>query len=168
MNGSLNNLKLDPRMLEALYGHSLVDNPHVVKQADTKKQRAKTEAFNYTGDNKKNITILVRGNGDPLPEEQISFLEKMLKACKLEASDVAMVNVQNKNIAMEDLVARLKPQQVLAFGTGSGSELFRMENVDGIKYLNAPSLDELMKESDSSRQLKARLWNELKSIFGLQ
>jgi hypothetical protein len=55
----------------------------------------------------------------------------------------------------------------LSFGTGTGTELFTMKNNQGTKYLNAPELSELMQETAASKQLKGKLWLELKAIFNL-
>jgi hypothetical protein len=42
-----------------------------------------------------------------------------------------------------------------------------MKNNRGTKYLNAPDLSELMQETATSKQLKGKLWTELKAMFNL-
>jgi hypothetical protein len=172
MGDSLNDLKLTPSTLAGLYRNMLVDL-HITPEAGGVKDESKTSrssrrpSLGFIGGNARNVTILVRKKTGSLTEPEMMFLEKMLKACKLEQSDVAIVTISSNNVPMEEIVDRLKPAQILAFGTGSGNEFFTMENINGVKYLNAPSLDELMKETDTSRQFKSKLWTELKAMFGI-
>jgi hypothetical protein len=65
------------------------------------------------------------------------------------------------------IIEETSPQYILSFGTGDGTELFTMGNNEGRKYLNAPSLEEMMYDTDASKQLKRKTWNELKLFFGI-
>lgn len=102
-----------------------------------------------------------------LTSAQEDFLAQILKACNLAAGQVAIVNTSQKGVVIEKLISELSPRYVLSFGTGTGTELFRMENSTGRKYLNAPALEEMMQNSEESKQLKRKTWVELKDIFDL-
>lgn len=166
MDGPLNNLQLGPAMLEALYRNSLVDlNTNVPSPIDVK-QTSRSIAF--LGNNARNVLVLVRNNAEEFfSGAEHTFFTKLLKACHLELNDVAVVNLAKENALMERITKQLNPAHIISFGTGAGNELFRMENVDGRKYLNAPRLSDLVEETEKSKQLKAKLWSELKMMFGL-
>lgn len=146
----LNNLKLNGEMLESLYGHSIIDV--------TSPDEAKT---------KKPLIFFRDASHTRLPDKQYRFLEQILKACKLNITDVDIINLADKKTDLEKIVNTSSPEYVLSFGTGTGTELFTMKNNQGTKYLNAPELSELMQETAASKQLKGKLWLELKAIFNL-
>jgi hypothetical protein len=136
----LNNLSLDNEMLVALYSHSLVD------------LKAKC------------VVVVTKSK---LTGNQHEFLMQILNACRLESADVTVINVSDKKTVLERVISETSPQYILSFGTGDGTELFTMGNNEGRKYLNAPALEELMHETDSSKLLKRKTWNELKLLFGI-
>jgi len=135
----LNNIALNDSMLVAFYGHSLI-------------------SFKGT-----RVMVVTKTK---LTSPQHELLMQILNACKLEPRQVAIVNTSNKT-SLEDLLKETSPQFILSFGTGDGTELFTMGNNEGRKYLNAPSLEEMMYDTDASKQLKRKTWNELKLFFGI-
>jgi hypothetical protein len=139
----LNKIRLNNNQLAALYGKSLVD----VNAPITKK-----------------VMVVVKSK---LNEAQHALLMQILGACKLDQTDVSIINTSDKKTVLEQEVKTSDPRYILSFGSGSGTELFSMGNLQGRKYLNAPSLDEMMLDNDSSKQLKRRTWNELKQLFGI-
>jgi hypothetical protein len=146
----LNNLKLNAQMLASLYGHSIVD---LTYHAEPKSKRP---------------LIFFRDSAHTrLPDKQFRFLEQILKACKLNISEVDLINTADKKVHLENIISNTSPEYVLSFGTGDGTELFTMKNNRGTRYLNAPDLSELMQETPASKQLKGKLWIELKAIFNL-
>ncbi len=136
----LNNLSLDSEMLVALYGHSLVD---------------------LKG---KSVLVVTKSK---LTGSQHEFLMQILNACRLDSADVTIINVSDKKTVLEQVIRETLPRYILSFGTGDGTELFTMGNNEGRKYLNAPALEEMMQETDSSKLLKRKTWNELKLLFGI-
>ena len=136
----LNNLSLDNEMMVALYGHSLVD----LKE--------------------KSVVVVTRSK---LKGNQHEFLMQILSACRLKPADVTVINISDKKTVLEKVIKETSPKYILSFGTGDGTELFTMGNNEGRKYLNAPALDEMMHETDSSKLLKRKTWNELKLLFGI-
>ena len=148
----LNNLKLNAEMLASLYGHSIVEagNPKPVEAKLTK------------------TLIFFKDSTRPtLPDKQYKFLEQILKACKLNMKEVDIVNLADKTIVLENVISSFSPDYILSFGAGTGTELFTMGNTKGTRYLNAPDLSELMQETATSKQMKGKLWSELKAMFNL-
>ena len=146
----LNNLKLNGEMLASLYGHAIIDLSGPVE--------AKS---------KKPLIFFRDATHARLPDKQYRFLEQILKACKLNITDVEIINLAHKKTDLEQIISNSAPEYVLSFGSGTGTELFTMKNNRGTKYLNAPELSELMQENAASKQMKGKLWIELKAIFNL-
>ena len=136
----LNNIILDDSMLVTFYEHSLL-------------------AF-------KGKKVVVVTKTKPTPP-QYELLLQILNACKLDPGQVSIINSSNTKTPLEKLIEEASPQYILSFGTGDGTELFTMGNNEGRKYLNAPSLEEMMYDTDASKQLKRKTWNELKLFFGI-
>jgi hypothetical protein len=138
--GGLNNIVLNDSMLVAFYGHSLISA------------------------NSTKVMVVTKSK---LTSPQHELLMQILNACKLEPHQVAIVNTSANKTSLEELLKENSPQFILSFGTGDGTELFTMGNNEGRKYLNAPSLEEMMYDTDASKQLKRKTWNELKLFFGI-
>lgn len=136
----LNNITLDDSMLVAFYEHSLV------------------------GIKEKKVVVVTKSNPTP-PQHEL--LQQILNACKLDPNQVAIINSADTKTPLEKIIEEASPQYILSFGTGDGTELFTMGNNEGRKYLNAPSLEEMMYDTDASKQLKRKTWNELKLFFGI-
>ena len=152
----LNNLKLNGEMMASLYGRSIVNLNDPVSPSVVAETR-----FNNT------IVFFRDGSHAKLPDKQFKFLEQILKACKINIADVDLINLAGKNVDLENIISNSSPEYVLSFGSGTGTELFTMKNNRGTRYLNAPDLSELMQETAASKQLKGKLWAELKAIFNL-
>jgi hypothetical protein len=148
----LNNLKLNAELLSMLYGRSIVEagNQKLPENKLTK------------------TVIFFKDSTRPaLADRQHKFLEQILKACKQDIREVDIINLADNTIVLENVISTLSPDYILSFGTGTGTELFTMGNTKGTQYLNAPDLSELMQETAASRQMKGKLWSELKAMFNL-
>ena len=147
----LNNLRLNDQMLVTLYGRSIIE----LKQQAEEPLSGK-------------ILVFFRDRiHSKLPDKQFKFLEQILRACKIDIQKVDLINLGNDKTDLESTISKTSPQYILSFGTGTGTELFSMKNNYGTKYLNAPDLSELMQETAPSRQMKGKLWTELKVMFNL-
>lgn len=152
----LNNLRLNGDMLASLYGRSIVN---VEDQGNPQMAAA---------DKSKKPLIFFRDSSHiKMPDKQYKFLEQILKACKLNMADVDIINLADKKNDLENIINSTSPEYILSFGSGTGTELFSMNNNRGTRYLNAPDLSELMPDTPASKQLKGKLWTELKAIFNL-
>lgn len=161
LNIELNNIALNAYMLEDLYGHSLVEMSVA--------EPAPATALKFLGNNEKNVTVLVSNAGYAfLSDTQLSFLTKMLAACKMNTGDVAIVNLAT-GPTLDNVMEQLKPEKIIAFGitVHNGAPLFTVDLFRNARLLQAPSLDDLANESDEARALKGKLWSGLKNIFGI-
>jgi hypothetical protein len=148
----LNNLKLNGEMLASLYSHSIID---ITSKKVIENKLSKTLIFFRDSSHAK------------LPDKQHKFLAQILNACKINILDVEIINLANKQANLENIINNTSPEYILSFGSGTGTELFAMKNNRGTRYLNAPDLSELMLETPASKQMKGKLWTELKAMFNL-
>ncbi|MBA4168280.1 MAG: hypothetical protein H0X41_12200 [Chitinophagaceae bacterium] len=161
MDTSLNNIVLTSTMLENLYGRSLVEIQ--IPRPDSK------PPVRFLGNNAKNVTVLVHNAHCAfLPEEQLSFLSKMLLACKLNTGDVAILNMAN-GATLPEITGQLQPEKLIAFGVNiePSVQLLTIGRYGSASLLHAPDLEELVTESDEAKLLKGRLWACLKHLFGM-
>src|SRR5271169_6344375 len=95
---SLNNIQLPGFLIEEWYSDKLIVLPAVTSPAGP----STTSPLKCLGNNRRHITILVNASGSPfLPDNQLTFLTKILEACRLTLADVAIVN----NAAAETKIA---------------------------------------------------------------
>lgn len=161
---SLNNIQLHPQQLANLYADVLIDAPAAV---------SKKESFKFFGKNKRNILLLVaKSNVAFLEEGELNFLSNVLAACKLSIADCAIVNLcaLDGSPTCQSLVSFFESRSVILFDvTPESIDLpfnfphFQLQQFSSSVYLSAPSLKEL----ESEKALKAKLWNCLKNLFGL-
>jgi hypothetical protein len=129
--------------------------------------------YKFLGDNRRATTILVHSPGTAyLPDDQLSFLSKMLLACQMTLADIAIVNAATQPVLIATLRQQLHPKAVLLFGLEPvqinlpiNFPIFRLQPYDDCTYLAAPPLHLLVGQSEESRLLKSKLWVCLKSLF---
>jgi hypothetical protein len=168
---SLDDIELPAMAISELYKKDvLVGAPGVViREPDI------PDPYRYLGNNKRKITILVDSPGTPfLPDEQLTFLTKMLEACKLNIGDVAIVNQAGMPVKVSTLKARLSPSILLFFGPGPADielplhfPMFKIQAYDHCTYLSAPPLEEIGRSTEEGKLLKSKLWVCLKALFQL-
>ena len=96
----LNSIKLSPGLIEDLYGDSLIyplfkENKIAEKiTPDTGENNTNDVRWASLGNNQKNILIVVKHPGIPfIADAELEFLVTILKACKLDLADVAIINI---------------------------------------------------------------------------
>lgn len=127
------------------------------------------------GKNARRFTILVHSPGSAfLPDDQLSFLTKILEACRMNIGDVAIVNTATAPVTISELKQQLRPENILLFGIEPTAirlpinfPAFRPQPYDHCTYLSAPTLNLLVQPSEESRLLKSKLWVCLKSLFNV-
>jgi hypothetical protein len=132
-------------------------------------------SYKFLGNNRRQITVLVQSPGVAfLPDDQLSFLTRMLEACKMNVGDVAIVNLANAAVTITALKQQLQPKVILLFGMEPVAiklpmnfPWFKIQTYDECIYLCAPSLEELVLPGDESKLLKSKLWMCLKTLFGI-
>jgi hypothetical protein len=160
---SLNSIQLKPQLLATLYHESLV------QEATTSVPEKKLHK--YLGNNAKQILILVSHASLPfLPDQELNFLTSILTACKLSLADIAIINLDKtddnqlqQTIASEGRIVLLFGIEPSGIGLPIHFPVFQVQQFNHTTYMHAPTLTEL----ETDRDLKSKLWNSLKNLFGL-
>ena len=179
---SLNNIELQDFMLAELYKDNLVAGSSSVPAASTTKSPVSpappppaSPGYKFLGNNRRNITILVQSPGKAfLPDEQLTFLTKILEACQMNIGDVAIVNHASVPVVVTDLRRQLQPSIILLFGLDPVAiklpiqfPVFKQQAYDQCTYVSAPALEELVQPTQEGKLLKSKLWVTLKTLFNV-
>jgi len=165
----LNQLKLSPHTLTALYKNLLVNINEPGPAAET---RGEKSSWKFLGENRRNILIVVNYPETMyIPDEQLAFLINLLSACKLNLGDVAVLNIHRYPAAnLVSILSFFKSKMVFLFGvepTALSSPIsfphFQVQEFSGTTYLFSPQLTEI----EQDKILKSKLWVCLKRIFNL-
>jgi hypothetical protein len=140
------------------------------------KSYEKKEDFKYIGNNEQNIIILIK-------EESVEYIQELtlkkinwiLTACKLELKDVAIFNLKEQEIKIDNLFNSMIPKVILIFGLGSNDihlplslNINEIKIYNGCKILSTESIEALFqKDFIQSSRKKKELWESLKKIFYL-
>lgn len=158
---SLKENPLPPQVLALMYKDALV--------IPTAMQVDKAVHIPSLGGNSKHCLIVVHTPGYAyLEDDVLQFLTKILEAINFTLNDVAIVNVASTAVGYQQSIETWQPQVALLFGHSPiefdmpvNFPEFKVQQVNGITFLHSPSLRECMDNKD----LKAQLWQCLKSIF---
>ena len=132
--------------------------------------------YKFLGNNRRNITLLVHSPGSGfMPDNQLTFLTKILEACRMTLADVAIVNNAAAPVTITALRQQLQPKIVLLFGVEPTAirmpinfPIFKQLSYDDCTYLSSPALDQLVPDTGDDRDsklLKSKLWVSLKTLF---
>lgn len=172
----INHINLPGSLVEEFYHSSLIlPDENLVNQQLTVSSENKSEKdqeWKSLGENKKNILIVTSySEVVHLPDLELDFLTGILSACKLSMADVAVVNINHyKNANYKELVTFFKSKIVLlfdvdpvSFGLPMNFPHYQIQPFAGNSFLYSPSLKEL----ESDKVLKSKLWVCLKRLFNL-
>ena len=174
----LNDIQLSEHLLAALYANSLVvTDPVQLKEnitATSEPKEIPAEKLQYLGKNNNRFAILVYYTDQlHLPDESFIFLSNVLKACQLNAADVAIVNLARQSITHDTLLQQLDPRIILDFTTADTmpglptATLLQPLKTDLYYYLQSPTLELLNQGGDSAKPQKKQLWEGLKQMLQL-
>ena len=163
----LNDIKLEPFILEDLYKKTLVGE-------DVKRDKLPTVSttLSFLGNNKKDIVIIVDSKEAlHLPDDELNFLLGILSACKLTMEDVAVLNIEkNQSITYQSIATFLKANTVLIFGIDCIQidlpiqfPNYQIQSYNNQVYLTSPPLSIIRNDKAE----KTKLWNCLKQIFSI-
>lgn len=149
-------------LIESLYRNSLImeqSTPKDIQHANTNIE-------------KRNILVIVHSSEITLHEKQSVFLQSILKACKIEASNVNIITTGSPQFGdYKQLNSIFGAEKCLLFGIApSAIQLpmnfpsFQIQSYQNQQYIWAPSLEEL--ENDKTQ--KITLWNSLQKIFQIK
>jgi DNA polymerase III psi subunit len=150
--------QLPDELIVALYKNVLIDPSSFGKKEQ--------EVHQYEP---KEILILVKSDSAVLNEKQTTFLSAILKALKLEMSNINLIcNGSNDFGPYQELTKHLIPNKIILFGISPAEislpmhfPLFQIQSFEKIKYLCAPTLEEI----ESEKSLKMTLWQTLQQLF---
>lgn len=129
----------------------------------------------FLGNNGKQITVMVKEDTVPyINDKHLQFLSNVLSACKLNLGDIALVNYINYPLGFDELRAKSNPKIVLVFDL-SPKELklpftipvYQVQDYAQCRFLFAPSLTKMEGDHPEAKAEKTKLWNSLKTLFGL-
>lgn len=152
---SLNDIKINNHLLTELYSGVLVE----------------TQTKTFLGDNNKNIAILVASE-EPVrtTNKDIVFLSSVLTACRLQLSDVVLIDQARQPVSYQQLSETFQSKVVILFGADPLSinlpiqfPYYQLQSFNQCTYLYAPALEEIEK----NKSLKTQLWASLKQLFNL-
>lgn len=168
-------MSLDKIQLPAFLYQPIFKNNLVIIQSKNPVESLKKEEskISFLGGNEKKIIFIGKDNQNKfLGDNQMKFLNDLLKACSLTMADIAFVNFcENNAFTYHDLNAQLSPKKVLIFGVNA-TELdlpftipfFQVQSFHDQIYLISPSLEEIQ----LNKELKKQLWNCFRKIFNIQ
>ena len=176
-------LKLPDFLLADLYKNSLVEIHSHTTDSRTNKDIASEPAetseasdqIKYLGENAKNVTVIVvQHDVDFLNENDLIFLTNILKACHLNLSDIAIVNVAKQPLTFQQLKDQLSCHYALLFGVDPSTiklpftvPAFQVQKFNECTIMQAPALSSLNQSTQDGKLLKTKLWMSLKQMFGI-
>lgn len=160
-------------LVAELYKNQLVLVPEKTTAPQPKTQSTSDKQW-FLGDNHKKIAILVHDDHHVfLAEGELEFLTKMLGACKLNLADVAIINMNNTPVSIEEIRNQLYSKHVLFFGINPeellpfGFPEYKAFTHDNCTYVWSKSLNLLNGNDDLAKQEKIKLWACLKAVFNV-
>jgi hypothetical protein len=176
----INNLSLTPEIIAALYPESLsVENgpdsgKRPVKPSIPDKKRV--AAYPYLGKNLRSICFLVfNPDQEFIPETQMTFISKILAACKCSQDDIAIINIAHHEVHLPELKNQLRPKMIFLWGVSPAQigisqqslpEL-SISEVDNILVVPVFNPERMSNDNPEGIELKQRLWTSLKKLFNL-
>ncbi len=180
-------IQLPDIVLAGLYKDSIVlAEKNIVPPEKTAKQITNTKIKDeerekplikkwFLGDNKKNITILLKdASAVYINDQWLGTLSKLLAACKLNIGDVAIVNHLQESKTFNDLKEPLQPQFVFLFDvTTHDIQLpftiphYQVQQYGGCTFMTAPIVTLTNDNTDPVKTEKRKLWEKLKLIFNV-
>lgn len=177
---SLQKVDIPRQFIASLYGENLVrlstnntqhqesplvqDNDDVAKESQIKQ----TDRIPFLGQYQQKIIWLVNNEGHAFADKaDMALLESILKACGLQLSDIALINLHGAQFNFEDIKTSFQPQRIIVLGSAFGFfpanlPLHAKTQFDDITVVTGASLQTMQ----SDKEAKGKLWNLLKPIFG--
>jgi hypothetical protein len=168
-----------------LYKSHLIEPIHVVnnqvlspalpKRKTQISEDNKTPALRYLGENKKGIIILVsEPTAVHIQDDELAFLTKILNACNLNTSDIAIINTHNNEVTFDQLSKEMKAENILLLGVEPASiqlpftvPNFQVQQFSNCTIVSSPALSVMLPNTPQSVALKRQLWTSLQKAFKL-
>ena len=159
--------------IAGLYNKSLIEDQGENSSKNKTWEHKPNTGYAFLGPNTARVCLLINLPGDKIvPEKQLSFLTRLLGACKLSMEDVVVLNHYLQPIKVKKLKQQLNPDRILLFGLSLSEiglpvnfPMFMPQTYDATTYLYAPSLTQLNQENEEGKLLKSKLWVCLRQVF---
>lgn len=172
----LNNLSLTDSLVQELYTRHLVltkDEVQGATRESTVSPETPPAPIQFLGKNNRRFVILVNEpQAVHITDSSFEFLGNILKACQLNAADVAIVNLGKQQFAADHLINSLEPEFIADFseteiGLPAQAALLVPYRSPNFQYLKAPSLEQLNQATDAVKPMKRQLWEALKQMLAI-
>ncbi len=159
------NIQLPIAVLSGLFSNCLVD----LKNPETPSTKPATTNTETLAAELVDTVVVSMAEGNELPSQQLDFLNNIMKACKLEQADYAIItNHQNGLPDYKATFSQFKQKQLILFGIDPSAiglpinfPHFQVQSFQQVRYLAAPKLDVI----EADKALKMQLWQCLKQLF---
>lgn len=158
-------IKLPVSVLSDLFSNCLVD----LENPDTASNKTPAKTAEKLAGSPVDTVVVAPADGKKLPPQQLDFLNNIMKACKLEQEDYAIIT--NNPADLPDYQAtfsQFKQKQLILFGIDPAAiglpinfPHFQVQSFQQVRYLAAPKLDVI----EVDKALKMQLWQCLKQLF---
>jgi hypothetical protein len=173
----IDNLQLSNAMIAELYPESLVSGTRFsLENKSVKTNPVEQEpAYTFLGDNLRHVCFLVNvPDSTFLQEDQMTFLQKILSACKLNLTDISLLNSARNTVSFSGLKEQLRPGILFLWG----DQPVNIPEIKNLPDMTVSNLDDFLVvpvlsafsmnlETPMALELKQRLWVLLKKIFNL-
>jgi hypothetical protein len=128
--------------------------------------------WKFLGNNNKKVLILVNQPAAVfLKDEELSFLTRMLGACKLTLADSAIVNIhQEQDTNYSRLINFFGCTSALLFNVSPATlempvdfPMYQLQKVGSCTFIQSPSLDSL----EPNEKERGKLWASLRKLFNV-
>ena len=158
-------IKLPIAVLSELFSNCLVD----LKNPDNASELPAAAPAEAPAPGAVDTVVISVAEGKQLASQQLDFLNNIMKACKLNQRDYAIIaNKQNDLPDYKITFSQFKQQQLILFGIAPADiglpinfPHFQVQSFQQVRYLVAPKLDTI----ENDKALKMQLWNCLKQLF---
>jgi len=175
----INDLKLSDAVVASLYRETLVSRDGPAPPENALKSALPLEIADtgipFLGKNLRSICFLVSyPDVEFIPEEQLSFLLKILQACKCRLDDIALINTKNHPVDINNLKSRLNPRIIFLWGetpivNGIDQEFpdMTISTWKSISFVPVRQVELMSRNNPEGLALKRNLWVSLKKLFNL-
>lgn len=163
-------MDLDKLQLSAFSIKNLYQNSMIRLNSSQKSPDIENNNIRSLGGNEKNILVIIKNPHNAfLDDAQLAFLTKMITACRLSLSDIAIININSiTDNELKELAHFFKAAKIIMFGVNSLEMKlpflipdFQIQHYNEIQYLSAPELQII--ENDQS--IKKQLWANFQKMF---
>lgn len=156
---------------------TLITQPSPSEEQDSSSEDTAifSEKIKFLGKNEKRIIIIVnQPQAAFLLDDDLAFLTNILKACKLDLNDIAIINNSKDEIDYDSIKEQLKAEIIILFDVEPSAiklpfmiPAFQIQKYAGCTLMVSPPLHLLNKSNNDSKVLKTKLWISLKKVFNI-